>query len=233
MLASTDGPPKWLRKVVKEIFGKADLQVSGKGLAGRGAVVTARRSREAPSRRDHDHVIQVPRGNRMLQLLTRPGVFSPGRLDGGARALLTSFTADEGERVLDLGCGIGVLGLAAAADGAASAVLVDSSARAVDTSIRNANSNDLAAVEVVLRSDLEDIPGGPFDRVLANPPYFSNGRIADAFARTGAARMADGGVLHMVAKAVPMHREILERHFRRVEVGSVGDYGVFTASGPR
>ena len=107
------------------------------------------------------------------------------------------------------------------------------SARAVDTSIRNANSNDLAAVEVVLRSDLEDIPGGPFDRVLANPPYFSNGRIADAFARTGAARMADGGVLHMVAKAVPMHREILERHFRRVEVGSVGDYGVFTASGPR
>ena len=229
-LASTDGSPKWLRKVVKEVFGRADLQTSRKD----GAVVVARRVRPDARRRDHDHVISVPRGERMLSLRTRPGVFSPGRLDGGAKALLSGFAAERGERVLDIGCGIGVLGLAAALDaGPDGVVLLDSSARAVATARENAIANDLESVDVCLRADLEDIPGGPFDRVVANPPYYSEGRIADAFARAAARELADHGVLHMVAKAVSMHREILGRSFARVDVKMIRDYGIFTARSPR
>lgn len=230
LLASTDGSPRWLRKVVKEVFGKSDLQVTGDS----GSVVTARRTREDPRRRDHDHVIKVGRGDRELALLTRPGVFSPGRLDGGARALLSAFAAKPGERVLDIGCGIGVLGLAAAVDsGPKGVVLVDSNARATETARRNADTNGLGAVEVVIRADLEDLPGAPFDRVVANPPYYAEGRIADAFARTAATTLTPDGTLHMVAKAIPMHGEILDRWFDDVEVDEVRGYGVFHARRPR
>jgi 16S rRNA (guanine1207-N2)-methyltransferase len=86
---------------------------------------------------------------------------------------------------------------------------------------------------VVLRADLEDIPGGPFDRVLANPPYFSNGRIATAFVRTAASVLTPDGVFTLVAKAKDFHRTILEAWFDDVDVSDVQDYGVFEARKPR
>ena len=229
LLASTDGGTTWLRKVVKEVFGRADLQ----GRAKIGGLVTTRRTRSDARRRDHDHVVEVTRGERTLALKTRPGVFSPGRLDIGTRALLESFTAPPGARVLDLGCGIGALGLCAAVDaGPDGVVMVDSSARAVAVAEENALVNGLDAARCVLRADLEDLPGGPFDVVLANPPYFSHGRIADVFCATSARELAGDGVLRLVAKAVPLHGEILERHFRDVRVTKVRDYGIFEARSP-
>ena len=51
----------------------------------------------------HDSEWGVPlHDDRELELLTRPGVFSPGRLDPGTKALLGAFTASPGELVLEL-----------------------------------------------------------------------------------------------------------------------------------
>jgi len=226
LLVATDRSPKRLRKVVKEVFGRADLQ----GATRAGGVVAARRRCEDPRRRDHDHVALAVRGASTLRIRTRPGVFSPGRIDPGARALLSSFDATPGSRVLDLGCGVGVLGLCAGVDaGPEGVVMVDSNARAVAVATDNAVANDLGLATVVLRADLEDLPGGPFDLALANPPYFSQGRIAAAFARAAARALSPGGRLLMVAKAVPAHREILESFFGSVSCSDVSGYGVFEA----
>ena len=229
LIAATDGSHGWLRKVVKETFGRADLQGRSSG----GMVLTARRTRTQGRTRDHDHVARLVRGETTLDLLTRPGVFSPGRIDMGTRALLESFTAAEGERVLDLGCGVGALGLAAAVDaGPEGVVMVDSNVRAVATAQGNAERNGLAAAAVLMRADLEDLPSG-FDRVLANPPYFSRGRIAAAFARAAATALSDDGVLHLVAKNARLHGEILDGFFTSLETQEVRGYTVFSARGPR
>ncbi len=50
----------------------------------------------------------------MLLIRTQVGVFSWERLDTGTRLLLDAMEVHAGERVLDLGCGYGVLGLVAA-----------------------------------------------------------------------------------------------------------------------
>ena len=229
-LAATDGNGQWLRNAVKAVFGKIDLQTHD---GSRGLVVRARRSRSTPRRRERLHPIRVPRGGRVLEILTRPGVFSYGRLDAGTKALLGVFQASPGDAVLDLGSGPGALGLSAAVDaGPERVVLVDSNARATDLARRSADAAQLGPVAVCLRADLEDLPEQPYQLVLANPPYFSKGRIAAAFARAAAARLAPEGRFLLVAKAVALHEEILRTHFERVSFQTVQGYGILEARGP-
>jgi ribosomal protein L11 methyltransferase len=76
--------------------------------------------------------------------------------------------ADTG--VLDLGCGSGILALAALALGAHGAVAVDLSGRAVRQTRKNASKNGLLPRLKVIRGSTECL-GGPFGLILANLPW--------------------------------------------------------------
>lgn len=72
-----------------------------------------------------------------------------------------------GERVLDVGCGSGVLGLCALKLGAAAAVAVDIDGDAVEAARRNARINGMADRMEATSAPLGDIEG-TFDAVVAN-----------------------------------------------------------------
>jgi ribosomal protein L11 methyltransferase len=72
-----------------------------------------------------------------------------------------------GERVLDVGCGNGVLGLCALALGASQVVAVDLKAEAIDATRRNALLNGMARQVEATLAPLEEIEGA-FDVVVAN-----------------------------------------------------------------
>jgi len=72
-----------------------------------------------------------------------------------------------GERVLDVGCGSGVLGLCALALGASRVVAVDLKADAVDATRRNAALNGMDGRVEATIAPLGEI-GGAFDVVVAN-----------------------------------------------------------------
>jgi ribosomal protein L11 methyltransferase len=72
-----------------------------------------------------------------------------------------------GERVLDVGCGSGVLGLCALRLGAATALGVDTDATAIQATRRNATLNGLATRMEATLGPLEEVDG-VFDVVLAN-----------------------------------------------------------------
>jgi 16S rRNA (guanine1207-N2)-methyltransferase len=228
LLAATDDPKgTWLKKVVKEIFGKATVVRKEK----RGICVGAARTRPRAEVRDHRHPMKMAVGERELAIESRPGVFGHARLDGGTRALAARLDPKPGDRVLDLGCGYGALGLAAAALAPLKeAVLVDSNARAVLLAARNAAANGFTNVRVLLRADLEDLGSEPFDLALANPPYFSNFRIAAAFVTRAHALLRMGGRLLLVAKASAEHAAIVREHFGAAAVEEApGGYGIVRA----
>ena len=79
--------------------------------------------------------------------------------------LLQRLSGDE--RVLDVGCGSGVLGLAALRLGAAQVVAVDLKPAAVEAAARNAALNGMEQRIVVTSAPLETI-AGTFDAIVAN-----------------------------------------------------------------
>lgn len=81
-----------------------------------------------------------------------------------------------GSRVLDAGCGNGILAIAAKLLGAAEAVGVDIDPLAIQVAERNARR---AHVDVDWRhADVTSV-SGPFDTVLMNPPFGSQTKHAD------------------------------------------------------
>ncbi len=227
LVAATDKDPSWLKGAVESVFGKADVSA-----VDRGSAVWATRKKERTAWKDHSHVLQVDLPPKPLGFLTRPGVFSYGRLDRGTKALLKVLEVGAKARILDLGCGYGVMGaFALARSPGSSAVLVDCNARAVGAARRSMVANSLTGATVLLRRDLENIPGGPFDLVVANPPYFGDFRIADAFVSFARDRIAPNGKMFLVAKAGEAHREIVARKFgeARTEMLGTDTYFVITA----
>ncbi len=71
-----------------------------------------------------------------------------------------------GSRVLDYGCGSGVLAIAALKLGAAQAVGVDYDPQALEASLDNARKNVVA--DRLSLHDPDSLPAGPYDLVLAN-----------------------------------------------------------------
>ena len=84
--------------------------------------------------------------------------------------LKTALASRPGVFVLDVGCGSGILALAALALGAPSAVAVDISGRAVRKSRTNADRNGLLPRLRLVEGSTECLRG-PFGLILANLPW--------------------------------------------------------------
>ncbi len=105
----------------------------------------------------------------------RPGVFPLG---SDSQALGGFARVKKGEKVLDLGCGGGVLGLyLLSREPSLRYSGIDISPEAVELARANFAANDLEAalVQGDLRSVKDHFPAGSFDLVVSNPPYFASG----------------------------------------------------------
>ncbi|MEM9175204.1 MAG: methyltransferase [Myxococcota bacterium] len=128
---------------------------------------------------------QLDGGSHTLALETRPGVFSAKKLDAGSALLLDALAGFVGhkppKRIVDLGCGTGVLGLAAATlFPEAECLLADADARAVDCARANADALGLADRCRVEWWDAREAPlGDRFDLALVNPPFHQHGTEVD------------------------------------------------------
>jgi ribosomal protein L11 methyltransferase len=97
---------------------------------------------------------------------------------------------DGGERVLDVGCGSGVLAIAACRLGAASAAAVDVDPAAIDATAANAAANGVADRVVAVQGDAA-ATAGSFDVVVANIGL----RVLQAEAPAIVERVRVGGLL--------------------------------------
>ncbi len=140
-------------------------------------------------------------GERLIHAESWPGVFAHRRLDLGARKLIEAMHVAPGDTVLDLGCGSGCVAFAAALRAEDVAVhAVDSDARGVASTEVGMGLNELTNVTVEHTATGPQRLGG-FQRVLANPPYFSHFRIARDFLDIAHAALAPGGELVLVTQS--------------------------------
>jgi len=140
-------------------------------------------------------------GGREFTFRTAAGVFSRSAVDAGSRLLLAAIELAGAERILDLGCGYGVLGIVAAARAPqARVVLVDINPRAVALAEENIARNATPNAEARCGDGCAPVAGERFDVILYNPPIRAGRQVVLRLLREARARLAPGGRLYMVAR---------------------------------
>ena len=146
-----------------------------------------------------------------LGLWSQPGVFSWNRIDTGSALLIETLPPLAG-RGLDLGCGIGVLSLAALRSEAVTALtLVDADRRAIEAARRNVIDPRARFLHADAR---DEVVGFELDFALINPPFHAAGdedrNLGQALARAAAMSLKRGGALWLVANVTLPYERALD-----------------------
>ncbi|MBA4017469.1 MAG: hypothetical protein C0483_09880 [Pirellula sp.] len=227
LLAATDNPrDSWMAEVLQSFGGKVRRHALE-----RGVVYAVHRTGPPPRVRDYRAEFAFRDRERLFTVESRPGVFSHRRIDPGARRLIDAMEIVDGDRVLDIGCGWGAVGLAATARGSKVLVeAIDSHARAVECSQANAERNGAAGRYAArLEAGGQSSAPGSFDVALGNPPYYANFRIAELFTAAAHSALRIGGKLWMVTKFAEWYLDNLPGRFDNVEAREVKGYVVVSA----
>ena len=180
----------------------------------------------------------VPGGDKLM-FTSYPGCFCHRRLDEGglalaevvARELCERDVRTSGLRILDMGCGCGLVGLLIANRLSSSAsnlhlTLVDSHARAVEAATENAAKFGIPAEVILSDNGTPARMDGTFDVFVGNPPYYSDYRIAEVFLETAKRALKPGGVCYTVVKNAAGLKPVQEKFFPAVEVIGRRGYSV-------
>ncbi len=160
-----------------------------------------------------------------ISLGNRANVFSRAKLDRGSRLLISALDKlNPPEHLADLGCGNGLLGIAAARRWPAAALhFFDESYMAVDSARRNV-ANNLSAVDANFYATdcLQGYTGAPLDLVLCNPPFHQEQQIGDHIARQmfidSYRQLRPGGQLCVVGNRHLGYHTILKKRFGNCQV---------------
>ena len=156
-----------------------------------------------PSSKDERALIETFLRGKRVGFFTSHGVFSAKRVDTGTRVLVENMLIPERGDFLDIGCGIGVIGIMAALESPSLSVhLSDVNPRAAKLTQLNIQRHGLkncSAYEGDLYSPLGD---RVFDVIVSNPPV-SAGMHKVVYPMVSGAfeRLVEGGVLQMVIQS--------------------------------
>ena len=138
-------------------------------------------------------------GNKFI-FLTDNGVFSKDGLDFGSRLLLESIPLEEvGGKVLDMGCGYGVLGIVLNKLTGASVDMVDVNLRALHLSELNCRENKSLNINVFESNTYSNV-NSKYSCIITNPPIRAGKKIVYDIVMNAKDYLLDNGKLFLVIR---------------------------------
>jgi 16S rRNA (guanine1207-N2)-methyltransferase len=212
--------------MLKKVFGKVKVTHAEPD-----SVFWGQREGDRPRRRHEVTFQSKVRGGESCRFVSRPGTFSYGRFDDGARALVEIARIEPGERVVDLGCGCGTNGTFAAQRTGPEGwiAFVDSNVRAVALADLNAKANGITALATYATATAEGPEEGTFDVVLANPPYYGAGGIAQLFIERGKLLLKPDGRFYLVTRQPNEIAPLMVNAFGEIDAIEHRSYTILSA----
>ena len=178
-----------------------------------------------------------------LTFTSFPGCFCHRRQDEGGLALAEVVSKDlsssiqhsslNPRRLLDMGCGCGLVGLLIArAVKGVSLVGVDSHSRAIEAANLNAQALGVEAEMILSDNGTPARMDGTFDVFVGNPPYYSDYRIAEVFLDTAKRALKPGGVCYTVCRNAAGLEPVQRQYFPDVEIIKRRGYAVLKSVKP-
>lgn len=165
-----------------------------------------------------------------MKFNTSNKVFSPQNIDKGTLAMLSNVELNYGDKVLDLGCGYGIVGIISGKIvGAINVVMTDIDDNAVKLAIENIAINDVEDIRVYQSDGFKNINEKDFSLILSNPPYHVDFSVPKEFIEKGFNRLAIGGKMYMVTKRKDWYKNKLISIFGGVKITEIDGYYVFMA----
>ena len=168
----------------------------------------------------HDiHELRVELLGQKMTFLTDAGVFSKKMVDFGSQLLLKCLEVNQGETVLDVGCGYGPLGLSLAKAYGVRATMVDINNRALDLARQNAERNKVEAT--IFQSNIYEQVKGKFDHVISNPPIRAGKQVVHEIIEKSKDFLEIGGDLTIVIQkkqGAPSAKSKMEDVFGNCEI---------------
>lgn len=168
----------------------------------------------------HDiHELRVDLLGQKMTFLTDAGVFSKKMVDFGSQLLLKCLYVNQGETVLDVGCGYGPLGLSLVKVYGVQATMVDINTRALDLARRNAEKNNAKAT--IFQSNIYEQVEGHFDHVISNPPIRAGKQVVHGIIEKSKDFLETGGDLTIVIQkkqGAPSAKSKMEDVFGNCEI---------------
>ena len=206
-----------VKSIEKQLAGKA--QYSNKIDSAKHCVLYSFSQIELNAQFDISHyhkTFTVSIADTSFSAISVPGVFNHGCLDAGTKMLLENAPLTKQGKVLDFGCGAGLiatfLGLK---NTALEFVCSDVSALATYATTQTLKLNGVTG-EAILSDGLKNI-SGKFDLIVSNPPFHTgiatDYSVAETFLANAKQHLTKNGKLTIVANSFLKYPPILETQF--------------------
>jgi 16S rRNA (guanine1207-N2)-methyltransferase len=161
---------------------------------------------------------------------TIESLFSFRQIDTGSIEMIKRVDLKEDSKVLDIGCGYGVVGIWAASKiGAKNVVMSDVNEEAVKMASENAKLNNVGDVKIIHSNGFKNIEDSEFTVIMSNPPYHTDFSVAKEFIEGSYKHLQMGGLLVMVTKRFDWYKNKIQSVFGGVKWVESEGYYIFMA----
>ncbi|MFT9850442.1 class I SAM-dependent methyltransferase [Aneurinibacillus sp. REN35] len=173
---------------------------------------------------------------REFRFITDRGVFSKNRIDFGSVLLIETMEIKDGMNVLDVGCGYGPIGMAAASlTPSGNVLMLDVNERAVLLANRNLALNGFANAQAIISDQFSAVPSNrQFDVILTNPPIRAGKHVVHGIFERAHDHLVPGGSLWIVIQkkqGAPSALAKLQELYSEVhEAAKKKGYSIFQAT---
>ncbi|WP_192954715.1 methyltransferase [Gallaecimonas mangrovi] len=166
---------------------------------------------------DYQQSFELQVAGETIKLVSLPGVFSHGELDDATALLLESLPRVKTGRLLDFGCGVGIIGSYLAKKAPEAQVeMLDVSALAITASELTLKANGIENAKVTASDGLSAL-SGRFHQIISNPPFHTG--VGTDYSATeqllaeAPKRLVQGGDLVLVANRFLKYEPLLAAGF--------------------